>query len=362
MDREVQALFALVRAGLWGRYDEAMASVFPLSSESWERVFSIARQQTVTGIAFRGLDFLPSDAVPPMGLMVKWMAYADRIEQSNLALNETLAMLCRHFSASGETAVLQKGPGVAMMYPEPLLRECGDIDLFFPGKDEDSDPLQGIPGAERELKPDGSWEYHVGDVIVERHSYLVDVLAPGARKFVNSMIEEKGYEEVNIAGCPVSVPVPEVNLLLLSSHILKHALGVGIGLRQVCDMDVACRFYAGRVDPQKMREIYRKAGLEKWAGLLDDFMIRYLDPDCRPVIDRRMQAEKAKKSDILLDIILKGGNFGRFTEKQKRASGNVVSRKWRTFMSFIGNLRFALAYAPGEWFWTMVQLTGGQMR
>ena len=71
MDREVQALFALVRAGLWGRYDEAMASVFPLSSEEWERVFTIARQQTVTGIAFRGLDLLPEDMLPSMGLMAK---------------------------------------------------------------------------------------------------------------------------------------------------------------------------------------------------------------------------------------------------------------------------------------------------
>ena len=87
MDRELQALLALVRAGLWGRYDEAMASVFPLSAESWERVFALARQQTVTGVAFRGLDYLPDEMAPSMGHMAKWMAYADRIEQSSVAVD-----------------------------------------------------------------------------------------------------------------------------------------------------------------------------------------------------------------------------------------------------------------------------------
>lgn len=352
MDREVQALFALVRAGLWGRYDEAMASVFPLSSEEWGRVFTIARQQTVTGIVFRGLDQLPEEELPPMGMMAKWIAYADRIEQSNRIVNDTLVMLCGHFAKSGDRAVLQKGPGVAMMYPEPLLRECGDIDLFFPDIDGCLDPLQGIPGATREAKPDGSWEYQVNGVVIERHSHLVDILSPRASKFVKRLIVEKGYESVNVGGSIVLVPAPEVNLLLLSSHILKHSLGVGIGLRQFCDMAVACNFYADRVDPREMEEIYRKAGLEKWSVLLDGFLDQYLG----------LEVGKTKKSDVLLDIILKGGNFGRFTGKCEKASQSVVARKWHTFTSFMGNVCFAMTYAPGEWFWTMVRLAGGQVR
>lgn len=352
MDREVQALFALVRAGLWGRYDDAMSSVFPLSVQEWERVFTIARQQTVTGIAFRGLDMLPEEMLPPMGHMAKWMAYADRIEQSNRAVNETLAMLCGHFAKSGERTVLQKGPGVAVMYPEPLLRECGDIDLFFPDVDGDSDPLLGIPGVSREAKPDGSWEYQVNGIVIERHSYLLDIVSPRASRFVKRLIEEKGYESVSVSGSVVLVPAPEVNLLLLSSHILKHAFGVGVGLRQLCDMAVACSFYAERVNPQEMEGIYRKAGLEKWSELLEGFLGQHLG----------LEVHKTKNTDILLDIILKGGNFGHFTGKCEKSSRSVVMRKLHTFTSFMGNVRFAMTYAPGEWLWTMVRLAGGQMR
>ena len=343
MDKTLQALFALLQAGLWGTLDEAGASVFPLSAGEWERVFTLARQQTVTGIAFRGLDFLPEEAAPPMGIMAKWMAHADRIEQSNRVMNETVARLYGHFASAGVEAVLQKGQGVAAMYPEPLLRECGDIDLYFPGHDGVSDPLAGIDGAVRERQPDDSWSYVVDGIIVEHHTDLLDIQSPRAKRYVQKLIQEKGFEKVVTGdGVEVLVPAPEVNLLLLSSHILKHAFGVGIGLRQFCDYAVARRYYEGRVNPQEMREIWKKTGLEKWQDLLEGFLV--------------------KKTGVLLDIVLKGGNFGVYSKDRENVPRARWARKVQTFKALMGNIGFAFRYAPGEWVWTTMQLLGGQFR
>ena len=343
MDKTLQALFALLQAGLWGTLDEAGASVFPLSAGEWERVFTLARQQTVTGIAFRGLDFLPEEAAPPMGIMAKWMAHADRIEQSNRVMNETVARLYGHFASAGVEAVLQKGQGVAAMYPEPLLRECGDIDLYFPGHDGVSDPLAGIDGAVRERQPDDSWSYVVDGIIVEHHTDLLDIQSPRAKRYVQKLIQEKGFEKVVTAdGVEVLVPAPEVNLLLLSSHILKHAFGVGIGLRQFCDYAVARRYYEGRVNEEEMREIWRMTGLEKWQDLLEGFLV--------------------KKTGVLLDIVLKGGNFGVYSKDRENVPRARWARKVQTFKALMGNIGFAFRYAPGEWFWTTMQLLGGQFR
>ena len=357
MDKTLQALFALLRAGLWGRYDEAMASAFPLSAQEWGRVFTMARQQTVTGIAFRGLDYLPEEAAPPMGLMAKWMAHADCIEQSNRMMNETVAKLFGHFSASGIEAVLQKGQGIAAMYPEPLLRECGDIDIYFPGHDGVSDPLAGIAGAVRERQPDDSWTYVVDGIIVEHHADLVDIQSPRARKYVKKLIGGKGFERTVISnGTEVNIPAPEVNLLLLSSHILKHAFGVGIGLRQFCDYAVACRYYEGRVNEGDMREMWRRIGLEKWEELLEGFVRRFLDSDCS------FARNDSKKTDVLLDVVLKGGNFGVYSKDYEKKSRTQLVRKMHTFKSLAGNVSFAFRYAPREWFWTVRQLLGGQFR
>lgn len=355
MDRTFHALLALLQAGLWGRFDQASASAFPLSAGEWERVFTLARQQTVTGIAFRGLDFLPEEAAPPMGVAAKWMAYVDRIEQNNRAMNRTLAKLYGHFASTGTEAVLQKGQGIAAMYPEPLLRECGDIDLYFPGHDGVSDPLAGMPGAVRKRQPDDSWSYVIDGIVVEHHSDLVDIQSPRAKRYVKRLIEEKGFEKVVVGeGVEVLVPAPEVNLLLLSSHILKHSFGVGIGLRQFCDYAVALRYYQGRVNPQEMREIWRKTGLEKWEDLLENFLKRFLA--CHS------ESFDRKKTGVLLDIVLKGGNFGVYSEDCENTSRARWARKVHTFKSLAGNVGFAFRYAPREWLWTLKQLLGGQFR
>ena len=365
MDKTLQALFALLRAGLWSRADEAMASVFPLSGQEWERVFDIACQQTVAGIAFRGLEWLPEGTEPPIGLMAKWMARVDRIERSNEAMNAAVARLFGHFSAHGVEAVLQKGQGIAMMYPEPLMRESGDIDLYFPGHDGVSDPLEGITGTVRERHPDGSWVYRFDGIIIERHDQLVDIQRPRCRKYAERLIEEKGFERLVLGnGTEVAVPSPEVNLLLLSSHILKHAMGVGIGLRQICDYAVAKRYYEGRMNEEEMREVWRMTGLVKWQGLLEGFVETFLEESSfADAQDNKkdVQGDK-KKTGVLLDIVLKGGNFGVYSKDRAEASRARWSRKCHTFRSFVNNMGFALRYAPGEWILTTLQLLRGQVR
>ena len=353
-------MLALLRAGLWGGTDPEMEKVFPLTQQEWNDVFLLSRRQTVLGLTYRGLDFLADDMQPPMALAVKWMAHVDRIEAANAKMDKAVCSLFSKFAQNGVDAVLQKGQGMARMYPEPHLRECGDIDLYFPGHDGVSDPLEGIFDAQRQKMPDDSWSYEADGVIIEHHPFLLDIQNPLRQKYIRSLIEEKGFEKVPVGDADpieVMVPAPEVNLLLLSSHILKHALGVGIGLRQLCDYAVACRYYADRVDPKEMREIWRRTGLSRWSDLLDGFVTDVIAKRAKPDV-----AISSKKSSILLDIILKGGNFGVYSKDRAVASRNVLSRKAHTLKSFVGNMRFALAYAPGEWFWTAAKLLGGQLR
>lgn len=359
MTREQNALFSLVRSAMWGRPDDGMVSVFPLSASEWRSVLLLARHQTVTGLAFRGLDNLPDSFQPPMGVLAEWIAYVDRIESANRLMDRTLGRMNDHFASVGVKAVLQKGQGIAMMYPDPLLRECGDIDIYVSCNGGRPDPLEGFASPCGGLMPDGSRMYEVDGIVVELHSRLLDIAAPSGRWYADALVRDSGFERLGdgASGSDLLVPSPEVNLLLLSSHILKHAFGVGIGLRQFCDMAMAYSYYCGRVDGLRLREIYRRTGLLKWSALLHSFLVDHLGMDEKML---PYQENKSISSDILLDIILKGGNFGLFTDRREKASRNVASRKWDTFMSFVENMRFAMRFAPAEWFWTAVRLSGGQ--
>ena len=375
LTQEQKAFFYLVKAGMYGETDPKMESVFPLSERGWEAVLLLARQQTVVGLVNRGLDVIPEEWLPSMRVMAVFMACADRVEKANAKMNKTIVKLWRHFQEKGITAVLQKGQGLAQMYPDPALRECGDIDIYFP--DDEENPLEGIADANCEKRPDGSVFYTVDGIVVEQHNHLLDIASPLRQRFIKKLIADKGFEKVRVGGeegVDVLVPAPEVNLLLISSHILKHILGVGIGLRQICDYAIACRYYADRVDSAEMQSVYRKAGIAKWSNCLDRFLdsARNDSEDCHLDLvqndnegchlDRAKRVERSKNSNILLDIILKGGNFGSFTEGRKNAAKSRVSRKLHTLRSFCGNIRLAFRFAPGEWFWTMAQLIGGQFR
>ena len=142
------ALLALLRGGLWEQ-DVKPHSCFPLSHDSWEEVFLLSKQQTVTGVAFRGLHHLPDGMLPPESLLLRWMAAADGIERKNKEMNLALDSLLTLFARHGLHPILQKGQGLASLYAYPLLRECGDIDLYFVDEKEfesasDSIQAQGI--------------------------------------------------------------------------------------------------------------------------------------------------------------------------------------------------------------------------
>ena len=109
---ERMALLVLLRSGLWEREPDDLGC-FPLSDESWGRLYRLARQQTVTGVVFRGLQHLPDELLPPGPLLLRWAAEVDAIERRNRAVDAAVAELCSKFRANGLEPVLQKGQGVS---------------------------------------------------------------------------------------------------------------------------------------------------------------------------------------------------------------------------------------------------------
>lgn len=124
------ALLLLVRAGLWGQVYEDV-SALSLSDVEWNGVYRLSRQHTVTALAFHGLLLLPEYKFPPQALLVKWAAESDAVERRNVKMNGVLEQLYDIYREKGLSPVLQKGQGTATCYDTPLLRECGDIDLYF---------------------------------------------------------------------------------------------------------------------------------------------------------------------------------------------------------------------------------------
>ena len=360
-DKLHTALLTLLRSGLWER-ELDNSSCFPLSEDDWEMLFTMSRQQTVTGIVFQGLQYLPDGMFPPETLLIRWTAEVDAIERRNRKMNRVLSELYALSHSKGLNPVLQKGQGVAQFYPNPLLRECGDIDLYFNNREAQEEAAACIQSCGITVKkmPDESLFYHWKGIEVEHHVRLFDLYNPFLQHYTNRLECEKGFEFIMLQDLELfaMIPTPFLNLLLLDLHILKHVLGWGIGLRQLCDMACACYQLYREIDPDEMRTTCQKLGLGRWNPLLHIFLKEHLGlPEYS-----LPYSEMAPTAQPLWDIVWRGGNFGYQLVNRQQTGNSAWKRKMRTACSFIQNQRFALRYAPQEAFWIFTGLLKGQLK
>lgn len=361
MNKELVALLTLLRAGLWEKKPDDL-SVFPLSGEDWSRVYHQAQRQTVTGIVYRGLCLLPDRFLPSELLLPRWVAAADIIERKSRRMNSALRGLYEVFRKNNLHPILLKGQGVASLYEHPLLRECGDIDFYFPKEEEAERSVSLVRdmGCQIQYKADGSLYYCWNGIVVEHHSRLFDLTNPFIQEFLKKTEQTYGYHSVSLSpdqNMKIPVPSPLLNFFLLNTHIMKHVFGWGIGLRQLCDMARACYCFHDSINPYETRSLYHKTGIEKWSRLLHSFLQDYLglSPECLPYKEKRISSQP------LLEIIMRGGNFGQYASGRGDTSQSTWKRKLHTSRSFLHNARFSYRYAPKEAFWTFMNLLIGQI-
>ncbi len=207
------------------------------TEKEWGELFEEARKQTLLGVLFAGVMRLPDEQKPPKQLLLQWFGVAEKIKQYNRQLNQNAALVCRRFKADGFRAVVLKGQGNALLYPEPLLRQPGDIDVWVEGSrrtlidymrrfctiDEIVYHHADFPvlkGTEIEVLFTTSWMY----------SFITNYkLQNYFRKEADRMFS---HEVVLPDGGVICAPPADVNRIYVLVHIYRHLFDDRIGIRQ----------------------------------------------------------------------------------------------------------------------------------
>ena len=147
------------------------------------------------------------------------------------------------------------------------------------------------------MDSDGGVHYALSGVVGEHRRRWSDASSARARRVIDALSPE----------------TPEAQLVMRNVHILKHAMVGGIGLRQLCDLAMAYRHFDGQYDPASLTGKLREAGLGKWNGLLNAFLVQVIGCE---YIDKE---DKVPAADLewLVRAVLDDGNFGR-----RRQSGS----------------------------------------
>ena len=324
----VQALFCELQQVAIGRKDNV--SRIP-TERDWSEIYRLAVKQSVVGLLFSAVEKLnagDSSLKPGISLFYQWLGEVAQIEVQNKRMNEAAVELYRMFRKDGIRSCVLKGQGLARLYPEPLRRQPGDVDLWVEGSRERTLRYLKVKGYETGAVV----IHHVDAKIIEGveseiHFIPIWLCNPlhnrRLQSFFRACQEEQfsNYDE----GSGFCHPTTWFNVVYCLTHLFHHLLDEGVGLRQVMDyyFVLANEELKDKSDKIKVTETLRTLGLLKFAGA----MMWVLQETCGMPSDRLICEPDERRGKTLLVEIMETGNMGHYDERYQKGTAESALRR-----------------------------------
>ena len=346
--REQAAFFSLLRSGLWENNIDRI-DLFPLNQDEWNWVLEQGRIHTVEGLLFQGIQKLPMNLTGSKAHLFELAVRVEKIEQRNQLMNDVLAEQWTYFKDLGINAFLLKGQGLANCYSQPNLRVCGDIDWYLPVKEDYNRLIEHLNKRGIEVKSDTNYSSNFiwNGFEIDLHQKLFDLHNPFNRGYLKDfeLKESNNFSLLAIHDQKIKVPSIAIQLVQTSSHILKHLLSFGIGLRQLCDIARLYYHYSNQLVTLGLSKIFKRLDIYSWIKQLNKLLIDYL---ALPADLIKNVGYSSKNADWMMKDILQSGNFGYYDNDYIQHENTGILSRRRTFKKISGNIFRYLPYAPME--------------
>lgn len=309
--------------------------------EEWEDIYKECQRQAITGIAYYGIEHLPSKQRPPLTLAWTWSEDSRLIIEDNLQQAKRCSQLLRRLDKDNWNAVILKGQTHVSYYPEHLqkLRVSGDIDVWIYGnKNAKEYSIRKVIEYCQSLLPHRHlcyihYDFPVfSDIPVEAHFRPSFLCRPIYNKHLQDWFRCREISNGKLSDFYC--------LTICLLHIYKHLFEEGIGLRQIVD------YYF----------ILQKTGkfTKSQTEILKSFGVFQFANDLEAIINEVLKGENEKsnlnnpRATFLLSEILKAGNFGQYDARIQH-DGGATRHAWEKTLH---NLRL-LHYYPSEVLWEL---------
>jgi len=335
----------------------------------WAGLFCFCQEQAIVGVVFQRIEELKDGKIEiPREVLLPWFALSEQIKQRNILMNKRCVELTEMLRKDGFDSCILKGQGNTLLYPAPYSRTPGDIDVWVIPTSKVEGHGSKVEGQRTAIKysvkerrkvvtdfvkrrfPETRIRYqHIDypvfpDMDVEVHFIPTAKNNPLHNKRIQQWAEEQRETQcANMVSLPdgigqIAIPTSEFNVIYQLSHLMHHFFDEGIGLRQMMDYYYLLRSSAKlEIRKEKLEMTLKYLGLWKFAGAVmyvmrevfgmeEQFMIALVDE---------------RRGRTLLNEILKGGNFGKYSGlTQHSTGGKYFLKHWR-------NLHFVREY-PSE--------------
>lgn len=341
-------IFTLLREALW-RNNETVPSY--LTTKKTEKLFSLAEQQAVLGLV---VDSIIRHYVKmPQQWVFEAVGILEQIKQQSIVVNEGAVKLYKLMSDNGIDYVIVKGQVVASKYPDPLLRQSGDVDYYcdsknFPLSQDAVKKYWGIE-AERE-ESDLHVHFDYQDVTYEGHFSLTSLYSKKREEYWKQVLENDERDVVTIDGHDIKTLSATTHTLYVFIHLYSHLLALGVGLRQFCDMAVMLHYCKEQIDLETLRMHLKTLGLERAYKACGCILIDCLGLPKEDLGYTLSDADR-KYGERILDVVMYRGNMGHYN-KQSGFSGwkHKVEALGIKLSHFVKFMPLAPEYSRG-WLW-----------
>ncbi len=250
-----QMLLEAIRAAV---RNERAAWEKPVSDADLTAFWTLARSHKLLPAAFAAVCGCESVRQSSLFDACKKQA-ALQIAQQTQKTSDFLS-LYGAMQTAGFHPLVVKGIVCRSLWPNPDLRISADEDLLI-AEEEFSSCCQWLrdyglmpTGTPSEQSFEVGWRSESGPIYIELHKAL---FAPDsdALRDLNAFFAD-AHRNADILSTENGVQVltlcPQEHLLYLLLHAYKHFIHSGFGLRQVCDIGLMARQYAGRIDWQQL--------------------------------------------------------------------------------------------------------------
>jgi len=272
--------------------------------------------------------------------------------QQQVKLQYTLQQAWTALSKAGISPVLMKGGGLAALYPEPQMRQWGDIDLFV-----GTNQYHPACAVMRETFPDAlkfdeeldhykHYNIIADGISIETHRVSVSLPHPlDARRYAK--MEQFGMsngERIKVGGLEVTVPNPTFNALFVMLHSWEHMMTLGANIRQLCDFTLLVHHYAGQIDTKRLKRYLRDLCLTDVWQLYIAIAVQYLGLPQEEALLYKNDRQVAARAERLLNDLLSGRMVA--PKATGPAPKGRLARKWHTMKERMANARRMEAYSP----------------
>lgn len=288
------------------------------SEDEWLEMLQEAKRQAVSGVFLSGVEELPKNQWPSKVFLLKCVGSARNVERQSKLNEQRSFELSTLFREKGFENCIIKGHGVSRLYPNPYRRPCGDIDLWVGGKRKDV-----MSWLSRRYKMNYPVWHNVSvrifeDMPVEIHfhpswSYnpMLNWRLQRFYKKEQALLMQKGQS-------PINYPSPYFNAVMCLSHLYRHLIAEGVGMRHVVDY----YYITSALTPAEKIEVVRqikKLGLYHFLRGLMAVLHHCLGMPK----EQLLCSPDAKEGKFLLKEFMASGNFGKHREDDSPQKNSI---------------------------------------